>query len=360
MCIEELVPLHCPHHKCRHHVKARCVPALHRSPPSRCHQVSCPSGTVCHVQHTKSGKRAHCMNSKPSSCLELGPCEPGMVCKVRKGREHSVAHCVPKHSSSNPQDCSQVKCRKGFECVIFGSKHVRPRCVNQKPLPKTCSDLDCHSVNMSCHQTDTGPRCFVASQCHELSCAKDEYCTLTTYSSRNLTVAECVKQRIQHCDSHSSNPCVEDQICVSVRQKLEYPGSSQCLQAGCSNSSCSSPTHNCVSLPEQVSNIVGTSSLCLPSAYVSSLHFGTNCSSSNSVVCPTRGVRGVFSACHELSVGGVTIGTVCGSLSGHPSVSCEELECGEDKECVQKIAPGLSGDFSRTDCVSSRLIDKMF
>ena len=115
--------------------------------------------------------------------------------------------------SSNPQDCSQVKCRKGF---IFGSRHARPRCVNQKPLPKTCSDLDCHSLNMSCHQTNKSPQCFVAGHCHELACAKDEYCSLTTYPSRNLTIAERVKQTTQHCDSHSSNPCVKDQMCMSV------------------------------------------------------------------------------------------------------------------------------------------------
>ena len=184
VCIEEMAPTVCLHHKCRRHLRSRCVPSPQLSPPSECHQVSCPNGTVCHVLHTKSGRHAHCVKNKPSSCVELGPCEPGMVCKVRRGREHSIAHCVAKHSSINPkpQDCSQVKCQKGFECAIFGGKHVRPRCVHQKPLPKTCMDLDCQAINMSCHETVKGPECFVASQCKELACGKDQYCSLKTLS----------------------------------------------------------------------------------------------------------------------------------------------------------------------------------
>ena len=362
VCIEEMAPTVCLHHKCRRHLRSRCVPSPQLSPPSECHQVSCPNGTVCHVLHTKGGRHAHCVKNKPSSCVELGPCEPGMVCKVRRGREHSIAHCVAKHSSINPkpQDCSQVKCQKGFECAIFGGKHVRPRCVHQKPLPKTCMDLDCQAINMSCHETVKGPECFVASQCKELACGKDQYCLLKTYHGRNLTLAECAQRSHRNCDTPSSESCIGNHVCLAISQEGQYPGTSQCLQTGCSNSSCASPTQTCIILPEQASHIVGVSSLCLPSAYALSLQLNTNCSSSGLAVCPTRGVRGTFSSCQELSVDGVTIGTVCSSLTNPPAISCEELVCDSDKECVQMSRPGLSGDITRADCVSSMLINKMF
>ncbi len=148
VCVEEMVPLTCRHHKCEHHVRPRCVSKHIHTAPSDCSMVECPAETVCNVAYTRNGKLANCVNKKPTNCSELGPCDNGMICKVK---HDSVAQCVAKHSK-HPLDCSGVRCKKGFECALFGRRRTRPRCVKHMPGPDTCGELDCQALNMTCVQ----------------------------------------------------------------------------------------------------------------------------------------------------------------------------------------------------------------
>ncbi len=155
---------HHRHHKCEHHIRPRCFLKPLSSPPTNCSVVECPASTDCITIYASNGTRVECVKKienpkKEIEGTELAPCDKGMVCKVKAG----TALCAPKNSRKNLHDCAGVKCEEGFVCAVLGKKHVKSHCIREESATKSCSELNCQALNMSCVQrSNDGPAVCVS------------------------------------------------------------------------------------------------------------------------------------------------------------------------------------------------------
>ncbi len=155
VCMEEMVPIACHHRRrrCDHFIRQRCFPKPLKTLPTNCSVIECPANTDCVTTYVSTGTQVKCVpnNDQPAKkCSELA-CNKGMVCKVKAG----IAQCVPKHFRKTPHDCSGVKCEEGFICAMIGKSH-KPHCIKESFPPKSCSELNCQALKMSCQQNDDG------------------------------------------------------------------------------------------------------------------------------------------------------------------------------------------------------------
>ena len=285
-------------------------------------------GLECRVVGEGASTVNACLRPKSCSVLKTTCWKRGLVCQEPQSQgDFAQASCVAAPS------CKELQCNPGYTCIDFGSDREDGGIDNStiydggdvgsgflSPFLQSAgipSDL----VTAVCIANST------RASCGDFPCEEDQVCSLQRYPSRSISLVTCpqgVYPQPPSCNNTELETC-SGSLCVNLVQDGKQVSFS-CVEVNCKQQDqMCTPGTTCIPVPLPAMDI---DSVCVKTE--AQFELDTDCGRRASAC--TGGL-----ACQEIQIEGNVVGTICNTPS---SVSCDNVECPSEAECVQTEVGG--------------------
>ena len=309
-------------------------------------------GLECRVVGEGASAVNACLRPRNCSVLKTTCWKRGLVCQEPQSQgDFAQASCVAAPS------CNELQCNPGYACIDFGSDREDGGIDNSTIYDGGIDNStiydggDVGSGFLSPFLQSAGipidlvtAVCIANStraSCGDFPCEEDQVCSLQRYPSRSISLVTCpqgVYPQPPSCNNTELEAC-SGSLCVNLVQDGKQ-ASFSCVEVNCKQQDqMCTPGTTCIPVPLPAMDI---DSVCVKTE--AQFELDTDCGRRASAC--TGGL-----ACQEIQIEGNMVGTICNTPS---SVSCDNVECPSEAECVQTE---VGGEPLLATCVSSGILN---